>query len=54
LQVWGGLASGSVVGLALLFPIAAAIEETGAVRTMGKTVEKPGKTMKNHGKTMEI
>lgn len=30
-QVWGGLASGSVVGLALLFPIAAAIEETGVL-----------------------
>jgi len=29
-QVWAGLASGSVVGLALLFPIAAAIEETGS------------------------
>jgi hypothetical protein len=41
------LASGSVVGLALLFPIAAAIEETGAVRTMGKTAEKPGKTWEN-------
>ena len=29
LQVWAGLGSSSVVGLALLFPVAAAIEETG-------------------------
>ncbi|CAJ1333920.1 unnamed protein product [Effrenium voratum] len=30
-QVWAGLGSSSVVGLALLFPVAAAIEETGVL-----------------------
>ena len=30
LQAWAGIASSSVIGLALLFPIASAIEETGS------------------------
>ncbi|CAE7523011.1 SAC1 [Symbiodinium natans] len=32
-EAWAGIASGSVIGLALLFPIASAIEETGVLDT---------------------